>query len=85
MTIYNIEFYNDMGHLVTKPEYDKIPKHIRDFAYSKAKMYLNIATDNSNLGCAFYILKNGLNKSWTYYTYNDVVNIVFNNCTMKYI
>ena len=27
-----------------KPEYDKIPKHIRDFAYSKAKMYLNIAS-----------------------------------------
>ncbi len=77
MTIYIIRFYNDMGHLMTNPEYSKIPNHIYKFVHIKASMYLDNATDKSGLSCRFYILKPGFKKYWTYYYYNDTINIIF--------
>lgn len=55
MVYYEIRLYNDMDHLLTSPEYSKIPNHIYKFVHEKAKMYLNYATDNSNLGIRYYI------------------------------
>lgn len=75
MTIYNIRFYTDMGHLMMNTK--NIPYDISKFAYSKSTMYLNYATDKSGLNCRFYILKPGFKKSWTYYYYNHIVNITF--------
>ncbi len=51
------------GHLMIKL-YDLIPDQIRKFAYEKIKNKINYATDKENLGCRFYILKNGLNNTW---------------------
>ena len=90
MTIYNITLYNDMGQLLTSPEYSVLPRDISDFVYTKAKMYLNYATDTSGLGCRFYILKPELNKNWSYFYNGNTINIVydtdtFNSNTMRYI
>lgn len=60
---YRIVFYNDMGHLMIK-SYNLFPEQIRNFAYEKIKNKINYATDNDNLGCQFYILKNNLNNTW---------------------
>lgn len=68
---YRIVFNNDMGHLMIK-SYDLFPDQIRKFAYEKIKNKINYATDNNNLGCRFYILKNGLNNTWDY-KFNDVI------------
>ena len=76
--IHNIILFNDMGHLQTDPGIMTIPKHILDFVFEKVKLYVYYATDNDNLGCRFYVLKDGLNKEWTYYLNNDVVNITYN-------
>lgn len=66
-----------MGHLETDPGYSSIPSNIREFVYTKAKMYLTYATDKKGLGCMFYILKPGVQKNWNYYYGNDIVNITF--------
>ena len=66
MSSYTISFYNDMGHLLTKPEYSKLPSEIYRFACEKIRNKLDYATDTSNLGCRFYILKSGLSNRWTY-------------------
>lgn len=89
MPEYSITVYNDMGHLLIK-EWDNIPRHIRDFVYAKANIYLKNATDNSNLGCAFYILKDGLQTRWRYTYGRDIINIfwnvdIFDSNTMKYV
>lgn len=76
MSIYNIRFYNDMGHLRISKS-GEIPDHINKFIYSKASMYLYNATDRTNLGCRFYILKPEFKKYWTYYHNNDIINIIY--------
>ena len=37
MSSYTISFYNDMGHLLTKPEYSKLPSEIYRFACEKIR------------------------------------------------
>jgi len=73
--IYNLSCYNDMGHLMLSPY--NIPSEISKFIYSKFNLYLNYATDNSNLGCRFYILKPGLSKKWTYYYGPHTINLTY--------
>lgn len=68
-----------MGHLMIE-NYDKIPRHIIDFAYSKVKLYINNATDNSGLHCRFYVLKAGLLNKYTYYCGSDTVKIDWSAC-----
>ena len=75
--IYNVRLYNDMGHLMTDPKFNKIPENIRKFVYSKSDMYVYKATDKSRVGCCFYILKDGLKDKWTYHLNNDIVNITY--------
>ena len=89
MAEYNITVYNDMGHLLLS-NWNSIPKHISDFVYAKAKIYLLNATDNANLGCAFYILRDGLQNRWTYSNGRDIIKVfwnvdTFNPKTMKWI
>lgn len=74
--IYNLTYYNDMGHLMLSPY--NIPLDIHEFVRSKFKLYIDIATDNQNLGCRFYILKPGLSKKWTYYYGPHVINLTYN-------
>ena len=62
---YTVKFTNDMGHLITHNS-DKLPAQVLDFAHNKIKNKIIVATDKNNLGCRFYILKNGLQKRWTY-------------------
>jgi hypothetical protein len=78
MTVYNIEFYNDMGHLMITPDISHLPQHIYNFAKIKAKTYLDTATDNKGLGCLFFFLKPGLSKQWSYQYGPDTVNINYN-------
>lgn len=90
MSIYNIRFYNDMGHLLTTPSYKDIPEDIRHFAYQKASMYLANATDLDNRGCMFYYVKPGYQDKWTYYYGSNKVIIhydfgKFDSKTMKQI
>ena len=86
---YRIVFDNDMGHLMIK-SYDLFPEQIRKFAYDKIKNKINYASDNDNLGCQFYILKNGLNNTWDYKFNNVIITLVysqldkFNPKTMKW-
>jgi hypothetical protein len=86
---YKIVFDNDMGHLMIK-SYDLFPEQIRNFAYEKIKNKINYATDNKNLGCQFYILKNGLNNTWDYNFNNATITLdysqldKFNPKTMKW-
>lgn len=87
---YKVKFYNDMGHLMIE-NYDNMPQSIRDFAYEKAKQYLNYATDTSGMGCRFYVLKRGLSDKWTYNygRYSVEIDwsdcITFNTNTMRYV
>ena len=37
MNYYKITFYNDMGHLITLPSINQLPKDIFNFAYQKSK------------------------------------------------
>lgn len=76
MVIYNVELYTDMGNLMNTPQ--NLPKHIHDFVYNKAKQYLNYATDNDGLGCRFYILKPGVQTTWTYNYGSDTIKITYN-------
>ncbi len=81
---YTIIFYNNNGHLMIK-FYDLIPDQIRKFAYKKIKNKINYATDNKNLKCYFFILKNSFNNTWEVclpeqtnslcevYTFNDMI------------
>ena len=85
-----MRFYNDMGHLMTTPGYDTFPKHIIEFAYQKANVYLNVATDVSGLGCRFYCVKPGLQNVWTYFCGQDKICITFDvntfcSVTMRYV
>jgi hypothetical protein len=84
MPQYTIRFYNDMGHLTTKPDISFLPRDIYDFARSKAKLYLYQATDLTGYGALYFILKDGLQRNWTYYKQNlrspngvDEVTITF--------
>ncbi len=72
-----------MGHLLISHKYQNIPKDITDFIYSKAKMYIDHATDITGIGCIFYILKPGLANEWTY-IYGDIkIHIVYNTDTFN--
>jgi uncharacterized lipoprotein YehR (DUF1307 family) len=90
MPEYYISVFNDMGHIMTKPCINKLPDHITKFVFNKVLRYLEIATDNKNLGCRFYILKNGLQKKWTYNYRDDIITInwdvnTFNQEHMQWI
>lgn len=74
MVIYNVRFYNDMGHLVQNCDIKDIPTVIKDFINSKMK-HIKYGTDKN--GCRIYILKEGLNKNWTYNYKNDIINIFY--------
>lgn len=74
--IYNITVYNDMGHFMFFDSKIKdIPDHIMDFIHSKQNLYVD--TENTKEGAHFYYLKPGLDKKFTYYCNNDVVNITY--------
>ena len=75
MPSYLISFHNDMGHLLTTPEYSQLPRNIYNFAMEKKNNKLLNATDNMNLGCRFYILKPGLLNKWTYYLNGDSIEL----------
>ena len=75
MTHYRISFYTDMGHLLTRPDYAEIPRHIYDFVSEKRKNKLIYATDNEKKWCRFYILKPGLLNEWTYNLNEDTITI----------
>lgn len=78
MPTYTVTLHNDMGHLVIDSNHSYIPRHIHNFVYLKAKMYLNCATDTFNKRCRFYILKPGVKKTWNYTCGSDSVIITFN-------
>lgn len=88
---YTVTITNDMGHLMWTPA--TYPPAIRKFISSKILMYVDMATDTSNLGCRFYILKPGLASSYTYCPPNspqDIVTIhyrldTFHPATMRFI
>ncbi len=90
MPNYKITFYNDMGHLLIE-NYNNIPENIRNFAYKVIENKINYATDNNKHGCRFYILKVGLEPTWTYSFNNCEITIdysqlsKFNPSTMIYI
>ena len=67
-----------MGHLETFPRLSELPDHIRNCVSEKKKLYLAYATDLSGLGNRFYILKSGLQPTWTYVCGSDTVKITFN-------
>jgi hypothetical protein len=68
-----------MGHLLID-NYNNIPEHIRNFAYSKVKLYINHATDLGGHNCMFYCLKPGLQEKYTYYCGQDSVEINWSDC-----
>ncbi len=72
MKQYNIVFRNDMGHLVID-NFENIPINIREFAYKAIENKINYATDNSNLGVRYFILRSGLNTTWTYIINNEKI------------
>ena len=87
---YECVVYNDMGNLCVSSKNDKLPKNIEAFVYDKIKNKLNVAVDVAGLGCAFYILKSGLQNKWQYNINNNVVVIIydvdkFNSNTMRYV
>lgn len=79
MPDYTVEFYNDMGHLRTYPDYGDIPDTVFKFACEKVRNKINYATDLSGLGCTFYILKDGLKTKWTYEVGGDKITINYAN------
>lgn len=75
MQIYNVKFYDDMGHLMMVETSNKIiPQKIHDFIWTKSKLYINVV---NNSRFRSYVLKSGLNKNWQYYCNNDVINITY--------
>jgi uncharacterized lipoprotein YehR (DUF1307 family) len=90
MPEYYISVFNDMGHIMTEPHMDKLPVHINKFVFDRVLRYLQMATDNKDLGCRFYILQNGLQKKWTYNYRDDIITInwnvnTFNQDNMRWI
>lgn len=90
MPEYYVSVFNDMGHIMTEPKMDKLPVHIYKFVFDRVLRYLQMATDNKDLGCRFYILKNGLEKKWTYNYRDDIITInwnvdTFNQENMRWI
>lgn len=89
MPEYTVQLFNDMGHLLTEPYYGNIPNDIFDFVCTKSRNKINYATDLSNHGLRFYILKEGLQKKWTYKVGDDTITIdytrleTFNEKSMK--
>jgi hypothetical protein len=88
MQHYDVEVFNDMGHLNMIP--GTLPMHILEFILAKSLLYLRRATDTDGLGCTFYILKEGLQPTWTYFLGETQVTIywnvnTFNEKTMKWI
>lgn len=90
MKEYTIVFSNDMGHLEIHNS-NNIPINIREFAHKVIENKINYATDNSKLGLRFFILKSGLNTTWTYIFNNQKITIdysqldKYNYKTMRYI
>ena len=76
MTIYNVELYNDMGHLMTRSE-DNTPSHIINFVYDKSINCLYTAT-GITYPASYFILKDGLSPTWAYSCGNDIVNVRYN-------
>uniref|UniRef100_A0A6C0EBQ7 Uncharacterized protein n=1 Tax=viral metagenome TaxID=1070528 RepID=A0A6C0EBQ7_9ZZZZ len=76
---------------MTRPSYEDIPRDIYDFAIEKSKNKMIYATDKSNLGARYYILRPELLKKWTYKYKNNLITIdyskldVFNSKSMKII
>jgi hypothetical protein len=79
MPDYTVDFYNDMGHLRTYPDYGELPDKIFYFVSEKVRTKINYATDLKNLGCTYYILKEGLQSKWTYQFEDDTVTINYKN------
>ena len=75
MPHYTVSVFNDMGHIMTEPWIDKIPNHISKYILNKCLIYLKIATDTSDLGCRFYILREGFQKKWIYNLGEDTIEI----------
>jgi len=75
MNYYKITFYNDMGHLMIFPSINQLPEDIFNFAYQKSKNKIFTATDKSNLGACYYILKYKLNSEWTYNYKNNIITL----------
>ncbi len=89
MPEYTVEFYNDMGHLVTEPYCGEIPNDVFDFVCRKSRSKIDHATDLSGIGCTYYILKKGLLPKWTYEVGGDKITIdytrldIFDEASMK--
>jgi hypothetical protein len=65
-THYSVDIYNDMGNLIVESTTDTVlPREITAFAYEKAASDLRDATDTDNLGCRFYVVRDGVDKTWT--------------------
>jgi hypothetical protein len=77
MATYNVRVYNDMGHLVTDPGPRELPYEIYKFVCAQARQYLRNATDMSGLGCRFYVLHEGLQRTWTYKLKDDSITITW--------
>lgn len=75
MSTYNISPYNDMGHLMLKPLTVRIPNHICKFVYAVIKNKIITTTDIQGHGACYYILKPGLEPSWTYTLGEDTIVI----------
>jgi len=74
MKEYTLFFHNDMEHLLIE-DYETLPNNITQFAYNKIQNKLLYATDNSNVGCRFFILLPGMNPRWTYYLDNISITL----------
>ncbi len=90
MVTYTVRVYNDMGHLVTDPGPGEIPYEIYRYVCAQARRYLRNATDTSGLGCRFYVLHEGLHRTWTYKLKDDEITITwptdeFNPNKMRWI
>jgi hypothetical protein len=83
--IYNITFYSEMGHLLhydsTTNSSSSIPEDINKFIWTKIELYVDIFTTKE--GCQFYCLKPGFKEKFTYYYYNDIVNITYDLDNVK--
>lgn len=78
MPHYNVSVFNDMGHIMMEPWIDKLPAHISKFILDRVLIYLRVATDRDGLGCRFYILKDGLQRKWTYNCGEDTITVDWN-------
>jgi hypothetical protein len=77
MTKYQIDVYNDMGHIETHPHFTELPKDVGDFLMFECLplMPYRLATDNKGLGCRFYVLPDGTEKSKTF-KYTDITIVL---------